>query len=97
MTWVPVWVQVLLTFGFTDESDVPRTLQWTLAGDPAVGLPDAVYVLCRGTIAPSAEVAGRRLWRERLFAVLHRNAVSAVDYVWLPRDRLIELGAIIEI
>jgi KUP system potassium uptake protein len=89
--------QVLLTFGFTDEPDVPRTLQRALATDPAVGLPDAVYVLGRETIAPSAEVAGMRLWRERLYALLHRNAASAVRYFRLPRDRIIEVGAIIEI
>ena len=90
-------VQVLLTFGFTDEPDVPRALRRTFADIPSIDLQDAVYVLGRETIAPSADVPGMRLWRERLYALLHRNAASAVRYFRLPRDRIIEVGAVIEI
>jgi KUP system potassium uptake protein len=90
-------VQVLLTFGFTDEPDVPHALDRTFGADPSIALQDAVYVLGRETIAPSPDVPGMRLWRERLYALLHRNASSAVRYFRLPRDRIIEVGAVIEI
>ena len=36
-------------------------------------------------------------WRERLFAMMSRNAGDAVDYFKLPTNRVIELGAQIEI
>jgi KUP system potassium uptake protein len=90
-------VQVLLTFGFNDEPDLPHALHRTLGADPSIALHDAIYVLGRETIAPSPHVPGMRLWRERLYALLHRNASSAVRYFRLPRDRIIEVGAVIEI
>jgi KUP system potassium uptake protein len=90
-------VQVLMTFGFTDEPDVPHALHRTFGADPSMALQDAVYVLGRETIAPSPDVPGMRLWRERLYALLHRNASSAVRYFRLPRDRIIEVGSVIEI
>ena len=40
-------MQVLSTFGFTDDPDVPRTLRRALASDPAMGLFDAIYALGR--------------------------------------------------
>jgi KUP system potassium uptake protein len=89
--------QVLLTFGFNDEPDLPHALHRTFGADPSIALHDAIYVLGRETIAPSPHVPGMRLWRERLYALLHRNASSAVRYFRLPRDRIIEVGAVIEI
>jgi KUP system potassium uptake protein len=90
-------VQVLLTFGFNDEPDLPHALHRTFDTDPSIALQNAIYVLGRETIAPSPDVAGMRLWRERLYALLHRNASSAVRYFRLPRDRIIEVGAVVEI
>ncbi len=89
--------QVLLTFGFTDETDVPNTLLAACTSDPTIDLTDAVYLLGRETIVPNPDIPGMRPWRERLYALLHRNAASAVRYFRLPRDRIIEVGAIIEI
>jgi K+ transporter len=37
------------------------------------------------------------LWRERLFAFMSRNARSATLFFHLPPDRVVELGAQIEI
>jgi KUP system potassium uptake protein len=37
------------------------------------------------------------LWRERLFAVLSRNARRATRYFRLPSHRVCELGAEIEL
>jgi KUP system potassium uptake protein len=37
------------------------------------------------------------LWRERLFAILSRNATSAIAYYGLPVERVVELGIQVEI
>jgi KUP system potassium uptake protein len=37
------------------------------------------------------------IWRERLFATLSRNARRATKYFCLPPDRVVELGAEIEL
>ncbi|MEX1164943.1 MAG: KUP/HAK/KT family potassium transporter [Nitriliruptor sp.] len=72
--------QVLLTFGFMEQPDVPRTLDRALRADRGIDLPQAVYVLGRETIVANPDIPGMRPWRERLFTLLHRNAASAVRY-----------------
>ena len=46
-------------------------------------------------------VAGRRrgmpIWRDKLFAFMHRNAASASSFFRIPGNRLVELGAQVEI
>jgi KUP system potassium uptake protein len=36
-------------------------------------------------------------WRERLFALLSRNATTATAYFGIPPDRVVEMGEQIEI
>ncbi len=46
-------------------------------------------------------VAGKRrgmpVWRDKLFAVMHRNAAPATVFFRIPGNRLVELGAQVEI
>jgi KUP system potassium uptake protein len=37
------------------------------------------------------------LWREKLFAGMHRNAAAAADFLHLPTNRIVELGAQVEL
>lgn len=41
--------------------------------------------------------AGLRHWRERLYAVMHRNASSAARHFRLPLDQVIEVGTPVEL
>ena len=51
------------------------------------------------TCAPSSASrrAGMPIWRDRLFAVMHRNAAPANAYFRIPGNRLVELGSQVEI
>ena len=40
---------------------------------------------------------GMALWREKIFALISRNATSATAYFCLPPDRVVELGSQVEI
>jgi KUP system potassium uptake protein len=56
------------------------------------------FFLSRETVVPAGMSAGEMaLWRERLFAMLARNAGNAADYFKLPANRVIELGTKVEI
>ena len=37
------------------------------------------------------------MWREKLFATMHRNAAAAADFLNLPANRIVELGSKVEI
>ena len=40
---------------------------------------------------------GMPIWRDRLFAFMHRNAAPATGFFRIPGNRLVELGAQVEI
>jgi len=88
--------QVTLNFGFKNDPDVPEALQ--LLVDRGIPLPemDTSYFLSRDIVMPSLGT-GMALWREKLFASMHRNAAAAGDFLNLPSNRIVELGAKVEI
>jgi KUP system potassium uptake protein len=50
----------------------------------------------RETIIPSKK-RGMPIWRERLFALMSRNAHPATAFFRLPPNRVVELGMQVEI
>jgi len=88
--------QVVLHFGFKNDPDVPEALK--LLADRGIPLPDmdTSYFLSRDIVIPTFG-AGMAMWREKLFAGMHRNAAAAADFLNLPSNRIVELGAKVEI
>ena len=87
---------VQLHFGFKNDPDVPEALQ--LLADRGIPLPemDTSYFLSRDIVIPTFG-EGMAMWREKLFASMHRNAAAAADFLNLPSNRIVELGAKVEI
>jgi KUP system potassium uptake protein len=83
-------------FGFMDEPNVPRALAELDARQLKLRPEEVTYFLSRETIL-AARRPGMALWREKLFAVLARNAQSAASFFRLPANRVVELGMHIEI
>jgi len=50
------------------------------------------YFLARQTLIASAR-PGKAIWREKLFALVVRNAESAMEFFKLSINRVIELGS----
>jgi KUP system potassium uptake protein len=88
--------QVVLHFGFKNDPDVPEAL--ALLAQRGIRLDDmeTSYFLSRDTVVPTLG-GGMALWREKLFAGLHRNASAAADFLNLPANRIVELGSKVEI
>jgi KUP system potassium uptake protein len=87
---------VTLHFGFKNDPDVPEALK--LLEGRGVQLEDmeTSYFLSRDTVIPTFG-GGMALWREKLFASMHRNAAAAADFLNLPTNRIVELGTKVEI
>jgi KUP system potassium uptake protein len=83
--------QVVLTYGFMDQPDVPTDLQNIVT--PAFGFDPihATYFLGKETVL-ATEIPGMQLWRERLFVLMHRNATSAAESFSLPPEDTVEVG-----
>ncbi|MBK7060667.1 MAG: potassium transporter Kup [Rubrivivax sp.] len=88
--------QVSLNFGFKNEPDVPEALK--LLSGRGIELDDmqTSYFLSRDQVIPTLR-GGMVLWREKLFASMHRNASAAADFLSLPTNRIVELGSKVEI
>ena len=88
--------QVTLHFGFKNDPDVPEALQLLAGRGVRLDEMETSYFLSRDTVVPTLR-GGMALWREKLFASMHRNAAGAADFLSLPSNRIVELGAKVEI
>ena len=87
---------VALNFGFKNEPDVPEALKLLEARGVQLDEMETSYFLSRDIVIPTVG-AGMALWREKLFASMHRNAAAAADFLHLPTNRIVELGSKVEI
>ena len=88
--------QVTLHFGFKNDPDVPEALRQLEARGVEIDDMETSYFLSRDTVVPTFG-GGMAMWREKLFASMHRNAAAAADFLNLPTNRLVELGTKVEI
>ena len=89
---------VTLHYGFMDDIDVPAALH-RLDGHEGLRLKPmaTTWFLGRETLVPSDNGSGMAVWRERLFAFMSHNARSPAAYFRIPPNRVVELGARIEL
>jgi len=85
-----------LRYGFMEEIDVPSELSNRQECGPVCKMMDTSFFLARQTLIASPR-PGMAIWREKLFAWMLRNAVSAMEFFKLPTNRVIELGSQLEI
>ncbi len=85
-----------LRYGFAEQPHIPRALtecRWQGLGmDPM----DTTYFLSQERVVASS-LPGMATWRDKLFAFMARNASPLTDFFRIPRNRIVELGAQIEI
>jgi KUP system potassium uptake protein len=88
-----MWVR----YGFMNEPDIGRALEIASSLGLEFEMMSTSFFLSRETVVPVAAVSEMALWREKLFAMMARNAGNAADYFKLPANRVIELGTKVEI
>ena len=89
--------RVQVRYGFMETPDIPLALMRScdhggIYFDPM----DTTFFASRETIVASAN-RGMPIWRDKLFAFMHRNAAPATGFFRIPGNRLVELGAQVEI
>lgn len=88
--------QVNVFYGFSDERDIPNALQKGRHAGLSIDPMQTSFFIARQTVLATPK-AGMALWREALYAAMSRNARDAADYFKIPPNRVIELGAQVEI
>ncbi|HUF21145.1 MAG TPA: potassium transporter Kup [Burkholderiales bacterium] len=92
----PDFHRVVVHYGFKDEPDVPSALELARQHGLEFSMMETSFFLSRQTLVPKL---GREmsLWREKVFAIMARNASSATGYFKIPANRVVELGTRIEL
>jgi len=88
--------QIVLRYGFMEEPDVPEGLMGIVRRDFGYSPVDTVWILGRETVLASKR-PGMMLWREKLFALMARNATQPSRYFHLPSEEALEIGIQVEI
>jgi KUP system potassium uptake protein len=88
--------RINLYYGFMDQINLPRALTLARMEGVVFDPEEVTYFLGREHLFATHR-AGMAIWRERLFALLSSNSRPATDFFRLPPDRVVELGAQIEL
>ena len=89
--------RVIVKFGFMETPDVPQALmRISDSSDICIDPMETTYFASRETIEASRN-RGMSFWRDKLFAVMHRNAAPATNFFRIPGNRLVELGSTVQI
>jgi KUP system potassium uptake protein len=84
-------------YGFMEKPVVPTLLAQCRAKGLKLPLQETTFYLGRETVLTASKAAGMARWRKKLFALMHRNAQSATAFFEIPANRVVELGAQIEV
>jgi KUP system potassium uptake protein len=90
--------RIELHYGFMQQPDIPAALASISLGGQRFDMMQTSFFLSRVTVMASG--AGKRLLSpvlRRLFAWMHRNASDATEFFRIPHNRIVELGARIEL
>lgn len=88
--------EVIGHYGFMQTPDVPELLRRSEPFGLAIQPSKVSYFLGRETIRTTGK-SGMAPWQKRLFVYLARNARPATDFFRLPPNRVVELGAQVEL
>ena len=88
--------QIEASYGFMEDQDIPTLLEECGRRGAPFDMMDTSFFVSRETLIASA-VPGMALWREKLFVSMSKNATRAIEYFNIPTNRVVELGAQIEL
>ena len=88
--------RLVARYGFMENPNVPQIL--ALARERGLDLPlrEVSFFLSRERIL-TGKRTGLAGWSDRLFGLMARNALGATTYFGIPPDRVVEIGAQVEL
>ena len=90
------FTRIIARYGFMDHPSIPDILKRGREKGLQFQLMSTSFFLGRETLIPSKK-PGMAIWREALFAMMSRNARPATAFFRIPPNRVVELGAQVEL
>jgi KUP system potassium uptake protein len=88
--------RIVAHYGFMQDPNVPAALLLASSEEFPIEPMKTTYFVGREKLIPAGK-SGMARWRERLFALLSRNAAGATSFFRIPPNQVVELGAQIEL
>lgn len=88
--------RLVARYGFMETPNIPKLLAAAQARGLQFEIMKTTFFLGRETLVPTGR-PGMAVWREHLFAFMSRNAQRATTYFDIPVNRVVEMGAQIEL
>ena len=82
--------------GYQDAPDVPALLRLAKREGLDIDVENASYYVNHISLIPGGN-GGMAGWRKRLFTLLYKNSTPAARYFKIPPERVLEVGAYVEI
>ena len=83
--------RVIARYGFLQNPGVSEVMDLIKTRGLDLNVMNTTFFLSRETLIPSKK-PGMALWREKLFAIMSRNAQRPTDFFRIPPNRVVELG-----
>lgn len=83
--------RVILRYGYLEKPNVERDIENLDLGDCILDISKASFIISKENLF-ATDYPGMAIWREKLFAAMSRNELSATDYFQIPKERVIEIG-----
>jgi KUP system potassium uptake protein len=87
---------VVARYGFMENPNIPRALEYCAHHQLDFAMMETSFFVGRVTIVPKAR-SRIATFRREVFEGMHRNALPATEFFRIPPNRVIELGAQVEI
>jgi KUP system potassium uptake protein len=87
--------RVVAKYGFMEKANVPQVLARCRSMGVVADRRDTTYFLGRERLLPTGRARLAR-WRKKLYIFMSRNSRSATEYFAIPPNRVVELGAQLE-
>jgi KUP system potassium uptake protein len=88
--------QIIAYYGFKQDPDIPELLEECGRRGFAFDMMDTSFFVSRETLIATV-APGMALWREKLFVSMSKNATKASEFFRIPTNRVVELGAQVEL
>ena len=92
----PEMYRVAARYGFAEDPQVPAVMERLRNNGLAIDPAETTFFVGRETLL-ATQRPGMAIWRERLFSWMARNARRATRFFKIPPNRVVELGAEIEL
>jgi len=86
-----IFTRVLVRFGFMETPNIPKALALARRQGLTFDIMSTSFFLSRRVVRQDTK-SSMRVWQDRLFIILAKNADDASSYFGLPTDRVVEIG-----